>query len=60
MKHFANQNRGDICVMLDFQFLQYGKLFGSHVLIRQLTGNRSGSTRCETGRKKIATATPLV
>ena len=39
-----------------------GKLFGSHGLLnkRRLTGNRPGSTRRETGRKKIATATPLV
>ena len=34
--------------------LQYGKLFGSHVLLnkRLLTGNRLGSTRCETGIRK--------
>ena len=37
------------------------KLFGSHVFLskRRLTGNRPRSTRRETGRKKITTATPL-
>ena len=34
--------------------LQYGKVFGSHVLLnkRWLTGNRPGNTRRETGREK--------
>ena len=47
--------------MLQFLFLQNGKLFGSHVLInkRRLTGNRLGSTRLE-NKEKITTATPLV
>ena len=34
--------------------IQYGRLFGSNVLLnkRRLTGNRPGSARRETGRKK--------
>ena len=39
--------------------LQYGKLFVSCVL-RRLTGNRPGSTRRETGRKKTLPQHPQV
>ena len=57
----ANQIHGHICVMLEFLFYIW-KTFGSYVLLnkRQLTGNRLGSLRRETGRKKIASATPLL
>ena len=43
----SNQIHRHICVMLEFLFLQYGQLFGSHVLLnkRQLTGNCPESTR---------------
>ena len=42
--------------MLAEFLIKVWKLFGSHALLnkRRLTGNRLGSTRCETGRKKIA------
>ena len=41
--------------------LQYGKVFGFHVLLnkRWLTGNRPGSTRRETGRKKAILLTVM-